>query len=509
MNPVNIRQYVNDVIPMRTGSTPARPRETSDTRVALSKWRAIDPLERMLWALLIFSLPFTDVEFPKEASGFGEPSTYLTIVLCVFVLLRILGGKESLRCLKSKSSLFVFLFWVVAGLSVLQSSKAPPSPWMSYSNPWKVSTEQFVQLSVALSIMFLTAFYVRSWRDFRFAMTAYFAGWIGSIVAQLLDVEAYFRPQSTILTAIENFVHHTRWWQFLGPIPRLRLAGAEASWCSDYLLCLIPFFVLGAYYWKSRTWNTVNACAATLVMVATMSFGGLAVFVGEAALMALVLGRRAVGFLVVVVALPPLLALFVSPIYVSEVWSRTVGVYENGIQGSDFSVRIRSALSEAAFNAFEEHPWLGVGIGNSTFYILRGMPTWAMSDPDIKASFSDPANVPDFFAQILSETGLVGTSLFVLVLVTMGLGLFRAYRRTPERWKKAVYAAVLIALLGQTAHYASMNRFFVHYWYFIWGLAICTPKLLDQKDPKMAVRRVALSRKNRALFEPFRAKVTR
>lgn len=504
MNPVNFRQPARGFISAPSDSTGIRPREVAASRAAVSKWRGIDPLERMFWGLLIFSLPFTDVEFPKQARGFGLPSTYLAIVVWVFVLLRILRGRESLSVLKSKAVLFLLLFWVVAGLSVFQSSKAPPSPWMSYSNPWATSIEQFVQLSVAFSIAFFTVFYIRTWCDFRFAMSAYFAGWVGSVLAQGIDFVAYFEPQSTALAAIDSLMHHTGWWQFLGSIPRIRLGGAEASWCSDYLLCLIPFFVLRAYYWKSRVWNAMNACAAVLVMFTTMSFGGLAVFVGEVAFMALALGRRAVGFLVLAGAIPLILVLTISPIYVNWVWNRAMGVYENGIQGSDFSVRVRSALTDAGWNTFEEHPWLGVGIGDSTFYIPSEMPGWTMEDPDLKKGFRDPANLSNFDVQILSETGLVGAGLFVALLATMALGLFRSYRRAPERWKKAVYAAILIALLGQVAHYVSMNRFFLHYWYFIWGLAMCTPKLLNQKDPKISICHVVSAKANTAPLSPDR-----
>lgn len=509
MNPVEFREPVKNATSMRSKSAGTPSTGLAESRAALSRWRGIDPLERMIWALLIFSLPFTDVEFPKQARGFGLPSTYLTILLWVFVLLRILRGRESLRFLKSKALLFMFIFWVVAGFSLLQSSKAPPSSWMNYSDPRTVSIEQFIQLSIALSIAFFTVFYIRSWRDFRFAMTAYFAGWIGSLFAQAIDVVAYFEPQSTVLTAIENLIHHAEWWQFLGPIPRLRLGGAEASWCSDYLICLIPFFVLSAYYWKSRAWNRINACVAVLIMFATMSFGGLAVFAGQVALMALALGRRAVGFLVLAGAVPLLLALVISPIYVSWVWNRAVGVYENGVEGADSSVRIRTALTDAGWNIFEEHPWLGVGIGESTFYIPGDMPGWTREDPLFKGGFRDPANLCNFDVQILSELGLLGAGLFLALLVTMALGLLGSYRRAPERWKKAVYAAILIALLGQVAHYVSMNRFFVHYWYFIWGLAICAPKLLDQKDPKMPPRRVTLSKTNAVFFEPPPVRVLR
>jgi O-antigen ligase len=450
---------------------------------------AVDPLTRFLWGFLVFSLPFVDIQFPEGTRGFGHPSTYLTLVLCVFVLLRILREREALRFLKSKAFLFMFLFWVAAGTSIYQSLRAPVSPWLEYSDPLLVSVEQFVQLSVCLSVAVLTCYFVRSWQDFRFAMTLYFAGWIGSILAQGLDFLAYFRPNSTLLQAINDFMHHTPLWQFEGPFPRLRLAGAEGSWASDYLICVIPFFVLRSYYWKSRRWNIINAFVAVIALFATMSFGGLAVFAGQAALMALILGKRAAGFLALAVAAPLLLALLISPTYVKAVWHRTVEAYTYGTESADSSLRLRTALTESAWNAFREHPWFGVGIGDSGFYVPGAWPTWAARDPSLNWTLRDPSSVPNFQVQILSETGLVGAGLFAALLVTMAGGTFKAYRRASEPWKKSVYAALLVALLGQVAHYTSMSRFILHYWFFIWGLAICTVRLSKQTEPGMPVHR--------------------
>jgi O-antigen ligase len=443
----------------------------------------------MLWALLIFSFPFVDIQYPEAARGFGHPSSYLTLVVSAFVLMKILRDRESLHFLKNKAFLFMFLFWLVAGFSILQSSQAPISPWLEYSNPLKVSVEQFVQLTVCLSVAVLTCYFVRSWQDFRFAMTCYFGGWIGSILAQGLDFAAYYRSNSTVLRAINDFMHHTPLWQFEGSFPRLRLAGSEGSWASNYLLHLIPFFVLTSYYWKSRRWNIINAFAAIVVMFATMSFGGLAVFAGQAVLMAEVLGKRAVRVLALAGVAPLLLALLISPAYIGIVWHRAVDLVLYGTESGEFSLRMRTASVESGWNAFLEHPWLGVGIGDSGFYMPGAWPTWAARDPSLNWTLRNPSGLMNLHVQILSETGLVGASLFSALLLAMVVGTFKAYRRVSEPWKKSVYASVFVVLLGQFAGYTTMNRFFLHYWFFIWGLAICTVRLAQQTDPAIRVHR--------------------
>lgn len=450
---------------------------------------------RLLWGLLIFSLPFTDIEFPKAAKTFGEPSTYLAIVLCGLVLLKMLRGKESLGFLKTKASLFILVFWLVAGISISQSSKAPPSPWFAYASPWRTSLEQFAQLTVDLSVVFLTTYFVRSWKAFRFAMMWYFAGWIGSLCAQLIDFAAYFDAGSILVSSVGGFIHHTHLWQFIGGLPRLRLGSAEGGWAADYLLCVIPFFVMGAYYWKSRVWNRVNACVAIVALFATMSLGGLAIFLGEAAAMALFLGRRAAGLLIFAAAVPLLLALVISPLYVHWVWNRATEAYDYGIESTDFSTRARVALTESAWDAFEEHPWLGVGIGNSPFYVVGNMPTWAAQDPAIKASLNTAygGDVSNLDFQILCETGLLGCVSFFIVIAMMAVGVIKAYRLARSRWMKSVFAAILVALLGQVAHSVTMSRFYYHYWFFIWGLAICAVGLARAVERDGPAGRFALS----------------
>jgi O-antigen ligase len=233
-----------------------------------------------------------------------------------------------------------------------------------------------------------------------------------------------------------------------------------------------------------------------------MSFGGLAVFAGQAVLMAKVLGRRAVRFLVIAGVAPLLLALVISPAYIAIVWNRTVEALTYGPEAGDFSLRARTAFVEAGWNAFLEHPWLGVGIGTDAFYMPGAFPTWAARDPSINWVLQNPAAGCSLHIQILSETGLVGASLFSALLLAMVVGTLKAYRRVSEPWKKSVYASVFVVLLGQFAGYATMNRFFLHYWFFIWGLAICTVRLAPQTDPAMRVHHTVYRKTLGGVFAP-------
>jgi hypothetical protein len=47
-----------------------------------------------------------------------------------------------------------------------------------------------------------------------------------------------------------------------------------------------------------------------------------------------------------------------------------------------------------------------------------------------------------------------------------------------------------------------MNRFFLHYWFLIWGLAVCTVRLAPQLDTAMRVRRAMYRKTLGGVFAP-------
>ena len=82
------------------------------------------------------------------------------------------------------------------------------------------------------------------------------------------------------------------------------------------------------------------------------------------------------------------------------------------------SAGARAAYTFGALGAYEESPWLGVGLGASGFYIYDHLPDWSMTTVPEIARQLDPENrlypnPKNMYARLLAETGLIGFFLFL------------------------------------------------------------------------------------------------
>src|SRR6185436_12932089 len=88
------------------------------------------------------------------------------------------------------------------------------------------------------------------------------------------------------------------------------------------------------------------------------------------------------------------------------------------------SAGARAAYTFGALGAYEESPWLGVGVGASGFYIYEHLPDWALTTvPEIARQLSPEnrlyPNPKNMYARLLAETGLIGFFLFIAFQFSM------------------------------------------------------------------------------------------
>jgi len=456
-------------------------------------------LETFLWKVLIVVLPVTDFSLYSKAKSFGQLSTVPIILLWILLIPAILKG--ALRPLiKNRTIQLLLVFWVVCGGSILLTENAPPSFW-AREDPWFKSISQFLQVSCICSVGLLTALFVKTWKDFRSALNCYFAGFVLAALGGLLELTDYYAGNEWTQAAM-GFIHTFGNRQYLLSGFRLRLLAFEASMAADYLLCVIPFFALSAYYWKSRLFSIACSTISFLMFWGAASLGGAIALLGEIAA-ALVLVRRRTAAIFVISLLVPIFLLFVvDPEPMAWMVDRAKGIMVAGRDTEDFSARQRTATVATALNSFKGHPLTGVGVGISYFYGLESMPDWAVRDPATsymyKTAGEEDFTVNNLFVLILAETGILGFVPFALMLISMLRGTFRAYKLAAGAWQKGVCASVFVVLVGQMIHFMTLSQWSFRYWPFIWGLAIflSRPGVVSEypRQPSpSALRKLAIS----------------
>jgi O-antigen ligase len=458
-----------------------------------------DTLQRFLWGALIASFPFTALEmWPSKLKQFGEPAVLIAALLGVLVVGDAVLRPQRIFVPKGRSAWLLLVFMAVIGASFFISHPLNPYMWPG-NNPWTKSAKQIAQWFADGWIAYLTLRFVRTWKDFRFALKCQFIALLLVTASAFLELAALHWPAGRAHT-LYAFLHNGG----MENAGRLNLLGYEPSIAGDYLISVIPLFVCGAYYWKPRRWVFFWSAVALLLFCGTFSLGCFGALFIAALAVGIVYARRGSKSLIAATLL--LLCVLVGAAVSSSKGEEFLGdrvseIIENGFDPSsipDYSTRDRLAHAEACFNLFLEHPLIGVGEGKSGFYVYSSYPVWALDQDVGQAAFvSNTADLPtsfNLFLQMLAETGLVGTAIFVALLISMLADCYGAMNAARDKWKRMVFAGILLALAAQIVHYNAMMWLGMRYWFFIWGLAMCAPQLLRQRDPRMPERRIAMNR---------------
>ena len=104
------------------------------------------------------------------------------------------------------------------------------------------------------------------------------------------------------------------------------------------------------------------------------------------------------------------------------------------------SAGARAAYIWGALGAYQEHPWTGVGLGASGFYIYDNLPDWAMTTvPEIARQLSPDNNLypnpKNLYVRLLAETGLIGFFLFVAFQFSILGDALMALRQKAATWR--------------------------------------------------------------------------
>jgi O-antigen ligase len=132
----------------------------------------------------------------------------------------------------------------------------------------------------------------------------------------------------------------------------------------------------------------------------------------------------------------------------------------------------RTAYWITGMRVFEDHPLLGVGLGNTGFFGQEKMPILGWSSNEIRTLFyrqDGLMNTKSLWVRLLSETGLVGFSLFGIWLYIhwRSASLLGNSRTGLFRWIGLAGQFFILALLAEGF---SVDSFALPYLWFGTGL---------------------------------------
>jgi O-antigen ligase len=302
----------------------------------------------------------------------------------------------------------------------------------------------------------------------------------------------------------------------------------EPSWFADQLVVLWIPFVLGGLLAGNRILSTrrygilfeiLLLIIASAALAFTYSRGGVASFLFSVGLtfilviisrwrkildwltaadnasellatrLATATLRLSVSILGLVGTLVGVGRIFSRSSYFSLVWERSWLLEVTGDFArylASIGADIRVALSLAGWEVFLRNPIIGVGLGQSGFYLLDHLPSWTRESSVLTASLFSPfsmqfPNPKNLWIRLLSETGLLGTTFFIVFMVVMlACAIYLAGKR--DRLMKHIGLAGVISWLAIVVEGFSLDSFALPTMWIALGLVTSGVWLLHEKD---------------------------
>jgi O-antigen ligase len=152
------------------------------------------------------------------------------------------------------------------------------------------------------------------------------------------------------------------------------------------------------------------------------------------------------------------------------------------LMANRFAFMERVAYWFTGFQTFNDHPWLGVGLGNSGFFALQNTPVLGWATYEIREVLFRSTSLPNtksMWVRLLAETGLIGFAIFLSWLVGLWLSA-RTARGSQDATVRFMALIGQLALLAFLAEGFSIDSFAMPYLWVIAGL-ISASGLLTRK----------------------------
>lgn len=406
-------------------------------------------LTRGLWALALLALPVTSFRyFP----GLGEttyvrPLAFYPLVLLLLLLLVQFLQKKLDAPWPGSMIVLGALLLVLLATTMFGALNAPLE--LRGQTYWGRALRAWATVFIGLSFFVGAAWMNRNESDLIFSVRWLLAGFVLDIFWSGVQALAFYTPLLEKVT-----VTH---WQLAFSMRELvktdRVSGLayEPAWLAGqiatvYLPWLFAAVLTRTHFTRFRWLEALLLGLAGLLLLATYSRGGLATALGAAVLTLLLVGGAAMrsgwrwfssGFrrngrvlrrwllaaglrlgviFLVLAALTGAAAFLGQKGYIARLWNTQAESLEEFI--IENSAGARAAYNWSGLATYSDHPWLGVGLGASGFYLYDRLPDWALTTvPEIARQLAPSnrlyPNPKNMYVRLLAEGGIVLFSFFL------------------------------------------------------------------------------------------------
>ncbi|MFN2144313.1 MAG: O-antigen ligase family protein [Anaerolineales bacterium] len=437
----------------------------------MSSWLSEERLEKWLqtlWGLMLFTMPVTSFRWLPDVLGktHVRPLAFYPMALAVIVLIVYLWKTKSFRWPSQTAPLVGFL--LVALISTLVGLFYAPLD-LRGKTYWVWAVRAWLSLGVGMGFFWVSVFLSRSEDFLRKSLPWLYAGLAATIVwggiqgislhTSLIDanyvskIQEAFSLRGLKAPRISGFAYEPSWladqitilyfpWLFASLLTRVRIS--RYRW-------LEPALAVGAIGLLLLSFSRSGVIGLIVsVMVALLTVGrgvlvGIWSWFWGPFVSPEIPGRwnRIVLLLFVVLALLAAFMWLDSFDYFANLWRTSLS---DGLEAyvRSIAAAARTAYIQAGIDIFNLHPWLGVGLGGSSFYLFDHLPQWAFGVPyEIALQFSPDSNeipnVRNLIIRLLSETGIIGFWFYMAFNISI-LGSIR--KMFLSRKKLMVFASV-------------------------------------------------------------------
>jgi O-antigen ligase len=436
---------------------------------AITQRPDMEALTRVLWAATLLTLPVTSFRyFPAGDGTYVRPLAFYPLgLLFIALLIQLLRRKVTLPRVTALTPLMAFM--LVALISSAAGIGLAPVPLHGQE---VISRIIRAWLTIGVGVMFFVAaaWMNRDEEALRFSIRWLLAGFILDILWSALQGATFYLhvlPKPLV----------TQWQRAFSlreliRINRISGMAYEPSWLAGQITTIYLPWLFAALLARERVarFKWLEPCLLVLgavLLLATFSRGGLLTAAAAGGLTLILVGRvqlrsawrwltrrpgmardwvlRGSVVLVCLAATAGAIVFLGQKGYIARLWNtRASSMSDFLIQNS---AGARAGYILGALQAYQDHPWLGVGLGASGFYIYQGLPDWVMTTvPEIARQLSPDStlfpNPKNLYARLLAETGLIGFVLFAAFQFSLLGDALTALKAPGSIWRFLGVAAI-------------------------------------------------------------------